>query len=98
MLRKMVSLLPVESLVVMSSKDSGGEKFRERKTLNIWWSTEIDRRIRSGYHWDTIGYGGLRKKCVHEGRYQKSCSPPHGDIFSPAYGYPLSLANTDYVY
>ena len=27
MLRKTVSLLPVDSLVVMSSKDSGGEKF-----------------------------------------------------------------------
>ena len=43
MLRKMVSLLPVESLVVMSSKDSGGEKFRERKTLNF----RNDRKMRA---------------------------------------------------
>ena len=27
--------MPVESLVVMSSKDSGGEKLRERKSLNF---------------------------------------------------------------
>ena len=35
MLRKMVSLLPVESLVAMSSKDSGGDKLRERKSLSF---------------------------------------------------------------
>ena len=35
MLRKMVSLLPVESLVTISSKDSGGDKLRERKSLNF---------------------------------------------------------------
>ena len=35
MLRKMVSLLPVESLVAMSSKDSGGDRLRARKSLNF---------------------------------------------------------------
>ena len=35
MLRKMVSLLPVESLVAISSKDSGGDKLREWKSLNF---------------------------------------------------------------
>ena len=35
MLRKMVSLLPVESLVAISSKDSVGGKLRVRKSLNL---------------------------------------------------------------
>ena len=35
MFRKMVSLLPVESLVAISSKDSGGDRLRERKSLNF---------------------------------------------------------------
>ena len=35
MLRKMVSLLPVESLEAISSRDSGGGKLRERKSLNF---------------------------------------------------------------
>ena len=43
MLRKMVSLLPVESLVVMSSNDSGEEKLRERKSLNF----RNDRKMRA---------------------------------------------------
>ena len=32
---KMVSLLPVESLVAISSNDSGGGKLRVRKSLNF---------------------------------------------------------------
>ena len=43
MLRKMVSLLPVESLVAISSKDSGGGKLRERKSLNF----RNDRKMRA---------------------------------------------------
>ena len=35
MLRKMVSLWPVESLVAISSKDSGGDKLREQKSSNF---------------------------------------------------------------
>ena len=35
MLRKMVSLLPVESLVAISSKDSGLGKLRERKSFEF---------------------------------------------------------------
>ena len=37
MLRKMVSLLPVESLVAISSKDSGGGKLRERKRTELYY-------------------------------------------------------------
>lgn len=43
MLRKMVSLLPVESLVAISSKDSGGGKLRVRKSLNF----RYDRKMRA---------------------------------------------------
>ena len=44
MLRKIVSLLPVESLVAMrSSKDSGGGKLRVRKSLNF----RYDRKMRA---------------------------------------------------
>ena len=43
MFRKMVSLLPVESLVDISSKDSGGDKLRERKSLNF----RNDRKMRA---------------------------------------------------
>ena len=35
MLRKMVSLLPVERLVAISLKDSGGGKLRQQKSLNF---------------------------------------------------------------
>ena len=43
MLRKIVSLLPVESLVAISSKDSGGERLRERRSLNF----RNDRKMRA---------------------------------------------------
>ena len=43
MLRKMVSLFPVESLVAMSSKDSGGGKLRVWKSLNF----RNDRKMRA---------------------------------------------------
>ena len=45
MLRKMVSLLPVESLVAISSKDSGGGKLRERKSLNFKIVDRVSGRI-----------------------------------------------------
>ena len=35
MLRKMVSLLPVESIVAISSKESGRDRLQERKSLNL---------------------------------------------------------------
>ena len=43
MLRKIVSLLPVESLVAIGSKDSGGGKLRVRKSLNF----KYDRKMRA---------------------------------------------------
>ena len=43
MLRKIVSLLPVESVVAMSSKNSGGGKLRVRKSLNF----RYDRKMRA---------------------------------------------------
>ena len=43
MFGKMVSLLPVESLVAISLKDSGGDKLRERKSLNF----KNERKIRA---------------------------------------------------
>ena len=43
MLRKMVSVLPVESLVAISSKDSGRGKLRVRKSLNF----RNDRKMRA---------------------------------------------------
>ena len=43
MLRKMVSLLPVENSVAISSKDSGGGELRVRKSLNF----RNDRKMRA---------------------------------------------------
>ena len=43
MLRKMVSLLPVESLVAIRSKVSGVDELRERKSLNF----RHDRKMRA---------------------------------------------------
>ena len=43
MFRKMASLLPVEGIVAISSKDSGGGKLRVRKNLNF----RYDRKMRA---------------------------------------------------